>query len=106
MVKEKSKTIPTLELALLGTLFIADAVCVRLWMIMEDIRLALTDPEAMVVIVVDGAIKSDSAHTEKQLNSARSAFEDTERATAVFSVCLALITIALLARMLRASKKA
>jgi hypothetical protein len=75
-------------------------------MIMEDIRLALTDPEAMVVIVVDGAIKSDSAHTEKQLNSARSAFEDTERATAVFSVCLALITIALLARMLRASKKA
>lgn len=106
MVKGKSKTMPTLEVALLGTLFIADAVCIRLWMIMEDIRLSLTDPNAMAIIVTEGSIKSDSSRVENQLNTARSAFEDTERATAVFSVCLALITLSLLARMLRASKKA
>jgi hypothetical protein len=50
---------PTLEVALLGTLFIADAVCVRLWMIMEDIRLALTDPGAMAIIVTEDSIKSE-----------------------------------------------
>jgi len=101
VVKGKSKTMPTLEVALLGTLFIADAVCVRLWMIMEDIRLALTDPGAMAIIVTEDSIKSDSSRVENQLNTARSAFEDTERATAVFSVCLALITLALLARMMK-----
>lgn len=104
MLKGKSKTIPTLELALLGTLFIADAVCIRLWMIMEDIRLALTDPNAMAIIVTEGSIKSDSLKVENQLNTARSAFEDTERATAVFSVCLALITLSLLARMVKARR--
>ena len=77
MVKGKSKTIPTLELALLGTLIIADAVCVRLWMIMEDIRLALTDPNAMAIIITQDSIKSDNARVENQLNTARSAFEDT-----------------------------
>lgn len=101
MVKGKSKTIPTLELALLGTLIIADAVCVRLWMIMEDIRLALTDPNAMAIIITQDSIKSDNARVENQLNTARSAFEDTERATMVFSVCLILITVALLARMIK-----
>ena len=101
MVKGKSKTTPTLEMALVGTLFIADAVCVRLWLIMEDIRLALNDPGAMAIIITDNSIKSDSARVENQLNTARSAFEDTERATAVFSVCLALITLALLARMIK-----
>lgn len=88
-------------MALVGTLFIADAVCVRLWLIMEDIRLALNDPGAMAIIITDNSIKSDSARVENQLNTARSAFEDTERATAVFSVCLALITLALLARMIK-----
>jgi hypothetical protein len=102
--KEKSKTVPTLELALVGTLFIADAVCVRLWLIMEDIRLALNDPGAMAIIITDNSIKSDSSRVENQLNTARSAFEDTERATAVFSVCLALITLALLARMMKARR--
>ena len=104
MVKGKSKSIPTLELALLGTLIIADAVCVRLWMIMEDIRLALTDPNAMAIIVTEGSIKSDSAKVENQLNTARSAFEDTERATAVFSVCLALITLSLAIRMVKTKR--
>lgn len=104
MVKGKSKNVPTLEMALVGTLFIADAVCVRLWMIMEDIRLSLTDPGAMAIIVTENSIKSDSARVENQLNSARSAFEDTERATAVFSVCLGLITLALIARMVKSRR--
>lgn len=100
------KPVQTLELALVGTLAIASAICLRLWFIMGDIRAALTDPSAMVLIVTEGSIKSDSAQAETQLANAQSGFRDTEGALAVFSVCLAMIGLALLLRFWRSRAEA
>lgn len=95
-----------LELALVGTLAIACAICVRLWFIMEEIRLALTDPNAMAFIITDNGIKSDSAKAEGMLNSARHGFADTETALSIFSVCLVMICLALALRFWRARAEA
>jgi hypothetical protein len=92
------KPLKALEVALVGTLLIASAICVRLWFIMAQIREALTDPNAMVLIVTEGSIKSDSAKAEAQLAGAQSGFQDTEGALAVFSVCLAMIGLAMIMR--------
>jgi len=92
------KPIKALEVALVGTLLIASAICARLWFIMGQIREALTDPNAMVLIVTEGAIKSDSAKAEAQLAGAQSGFNDTEGALAVFSVCLVMIGLAMIVR--------
>jgi hypothetical protein len=98
------KPVNTLELALVGTLAIASAICLRLWFIMGEIRKALTDPNAMVLIVTEGSIKSDSALAETQLANAQSGFQATEGSLAVFSVCLAMIGLALITRFLKARK--
>lgn len=95
-----------LEVALVGTLAIAVAICVRLWFIMGEIREALTDPNAMVLIVTEGAIKSDSAKAETQLANAQAGFHDTEKALSIFSVCLAMITLALAVRFWKARAEA
>jgi hypothetical protein len=100
------KPVNTLELALVGTLAIASAICLRLWFIMGDIRAALTDPNAMVLIVTEGSIKSDSARAETQLANAQSGFRATEGALAVFSVCLAMICLAMAARFWKARAEA
>lgn len=95
------KPINALEIALVGTLLIASAICARLWFIMGQIRDALTDPNAMVLIVTEGSIKSDSAKAEAQLAGAQAGFRDTEGALAVFSVCLAMIGLAMIVRFWR-----
>lgn len=87
-----------LELALIGTLAIACAICIRLWFIMAEIREALTDPNAMAFIIVDGSVKSDSAKAETQLSNAQAGFHDTEAALSIFSVCLAMIVLAMVMR--------
>ena len=97
MVKNDSN----LELALSGTLVIASAICVRLWFIMGDIDNSLNDPHAMAFIITDSGIKSDSAGAEDQLAQASSSFADTEKMLAVFSVCLAMIGIALIVRVVK-----
>jgi hypothetical protein len=98
------KPVQTIELALVGTLAIASAICLRLWFIMGQIREALTDPRAMAFIVTEGGVKSDSAKAETQLANAQSGFQATEGALAVFSVCLAMIGLALVMRFLKAKK--
>lgn len=101
MAGEQRGKLPALEVALIGTLGMASLICLRLWFIMDDIRLALTDPNAMALIVTEGTIKSDSAQAEGMLDNARLGFHDTERVVAVFSVALALIGIALVFRVVR-----
>lgn len=96
--------LPTLEVALVGTLAMASMICLRLWFIMSDIRDALTDPMAMAIIITDDSIKSDSARTEGMLNNARSSFADTEKVVGLFSVALALVAIALILRILRSKR--
>ena len=86
-----AKNDSNIELALSGTLVIASAICVRLWLIMGDIDNSLNDPHAMAFIITDSGIKSDSASAEDQLAKASSSFADTEKMLAVFSVCLAVI---------------
>ena len=100
MVKNDSN----LELALSGTLVIASAICVRLWLIMGDIDNSLNDPHAMAFIITDNGIKSDSPFAEDQLAKASSSFADTEKMLAVFSVCLAMIGIALIVRVIKRYK--
>ena len=56
MRDERNEGVKILEWAMVGTLAIATAICVRLWFIMEDIRLALTDPNAMAFIIADDKI--------------------------------------------------
>lgn len=106
MGDEKKGNVRPLELALIGTLAIACAICVRLWFIMDQIREALTDPEAMVLIVVDGVIKSDSAKAETQLAGAQAGFRDTEAALSIFSVCLAMIVLAMVMRIVKSRTEA
>ncbi len=101
---QDAKPINVLEVALVGTLAIACAICVRLWFIMGQIRSALTDPNAMAFIITEGAIKSDSLSAETQIANAQSGFRDTEGALAIFSVCLAMIGLALIMRFLKAKK--
>jgi hypothetical protein len=98
---EQKGKLPSLEVALIGTLFMASLICVRLWFIMGDIREALTDPNAMAFIITEGSIKSDSEKAEKMLGSAQAGFADTERVVGVFSVALILIALALAARLWR-----
>ena len=101
MEGEPRGKLPTLEVALIGTLLMASLICVRLWFIMGDIREALTDPNAMAFIITEGSIKSDSEKAEKMLGSAQAGFADTERVVGVFSVALILIALALVARLWR-----
>ena len=101
MEGEPRGKLPTLEVALIGTLLMASLICVRLWYIMGEIRDALTDPNAMAFIITDSGIKSDSKKAEGMLESARLGFADTERVVAVFSVALILIALALVARLWR-----
>lgn len=101
---QDAKPINVLEVALVGTIAIACAICVRLWFIMGQIRGALTDPNAMAFIITEGAIKSDSQAAETRLSNAQSGFRDTEGALAVFSVCLAMIGLALVMRFVKAKK--
>lgn len=86
---------------MIGTLAIASAICVRLWFIMEDIRLALTDPMTMAVIVTDDGIRADNKKAEGMLEGARHGFQDTENALAVFSVCIIMIALAMAMRIYR-----
>ena len=86
---------------MIGTLFIANVICIRLWLIMAEIREAVNDPMAMALIITDNGIKSDSAQAEQQLQHAQSGFEQTEQSTAIFSVCLAMITIAMIGRLIK-----
>lgn len=104
MGDERQSKVQPLEAALVGTLAIACAICVRLWLIMAEIREALTDPNAMAFIIVEGSIKSDSAKAESQLANAQAGFRDTEGALSIFSVCLAMIVLALIMRFLKAKK--
>lgn len=93
--------VKVLEWAMVGTLAIASAICIRLWFIMEDIRLALTDPNAMAYIIADDKIHADSKKAEDMLNGAKAGFHDTEAALAVFSTCVGMIAIAMIVRLLR-----
>lgn len=105
MADEPRGKLPTLEVALLGTLAMASAICVRMWLIMSDIREALNDPNAMAFIITDNGIKSDNAKSETMLNHAREGFADTERVVALFSVALALVAIALFVRIYKTDKR-
>ena len=96
---EKSDNSGNLQIALIGTLAIADAICVKLWFVMEEIRLALTDPNAMAFIITDEKVVSDSKKAESMLQSAQSGFKDTESAVLLFSVTLTLITSAMMLRV-------
>lgn len=98
---EKSDDSSNLQIALIGTLAIADAICVRLWLVMEEIRLALTDPNAMAFIITDDKVVSDSKKAESMLDSAQSGFRDTESAVLLFSVTLTLITSAMALKLVR-----
>lgn len=104
MADERSDT-GNLQLALIGTLVVADAVCVRLWFIMEEIRLALTDPNAMAFIITDDKVLSDSKTSENMLESAKGGFHDAERAVVVFSACLMVITFAMGMRLLKGMRR-
>ncbi len=104
MTDERSES-SNLHLALVGTLVVADAVCVRLWFIMEEIRLALTDPNAMAFIITDDKIVSDSKKSEDMLASAQGGFHDAERAVLVFSACLSLITLAMAMRIIKGMRR-
>lgn len=101
MDDERNDKLPSLEIAMIGTLLMASAICVRLWFIMADIRQALTDPMTMAVLITEDSIKADNKAAEDMLNSARLGFADTERVVAVFSVALILIAIALVVRVWR-----
>lgn len=96
---EKSDDSSNLQIALIGTLAIADAICVKLWLVMEEIRLALNDPHAMAFIITDDKVVSDSKKAEAMLESAQSGFRDTESAVLLFSVTLTLITIAMVLKV-------
>lgn len=96
---EKSDNNGNLQIALIGTLVIADAICVKLWFVMEEIRLALTDPNAMAFIITNDKVVSDSRKAEAMLDSAQSGFKDTESAVLLFSVTLTLITSAMMLRV-------
>jgi len=89
---------------MVGTLAIATAICVRLWFIMEDIRLALTDPNAMAFIIADDKIHSDNKNAESMINGAKAGFHDTENALAVFSVCVMMIALAMAMRIWKQKK--
>lgn len=91
--------VKVLEWAMVGTLAIASAICVRLWFIMEEIRLALTDPNAMAFIIADDKIHADSKKAEDMLNGAKAGFQDTEAALAVFSTCVMMIALAMAIRL-------
>ncbi len=104
MRDERNEGVKILEWAMVGTLAIATAICVRLWFIMEDIRLALTDPNAMAFIIANDKIHSDSKHAEDMLNGARAGFRDTENALAVFSVCVLMIALAMAMRIWKQKK--
>lgn len=99
MDDEPKGNLPTLEVALIGTLLMASAICVRLWFIMGDIRAALTDPMTMAVLITEDSIKADNKAAEAMLGSARLGFADTEKVVAVFSVALVLIALALVVRV-------
>lgn len=103
MADEPRGKLPTLEVALVGTLAMASLICVRLWFIMGEIRDALTDPNAMAFIITDNGIKSDSKKAETMLANAQAGFADTERVVGVFSVALLLIAVALTIRILKPS---
>jgi hypothetical protein len=96
---KESKPVHVLEMALIGTLVVADMICIRLWFIMGSIREALTDPMAMAFIITEGTIKSDSKKAEQQLDAAQHGFKDTEGALVVFTVCVAMITLAMVYRI-------
>jgi hypothetical protein len=96
---EPKGKLPSLEVALIGTLFMAALICLRLWFIMADIRQALTDPNAMAFIITDNGIKSDNKQAEVMIDNARLGFHDTERVVAIFSVALLLIAVALVVRI-------
>jgi hypothetical protein len=96
---DQSGKAPALEVALIGTLLMASAICVKLWFIMADIRMALTDPMTMAVLITEDSIKSDNKKAEGMLESARVGFEDTERIVGVFSVALIVIAVALVVRV-------
>lgn len=100
-MEREDNSLSNLELALIGTLVIASTICIRLWFIMGDIDSALNDPGAMVYLITDNGIKSDSEGAEQKLNSAAAGFQDTEKLLAVFTVCLAMIAAALAIRMLK-----
>lgn len=101
MESEQRGKLPALEVAMVGTLVMASLICVRLWMIMSDIRQALTDPMTMAVLITEDSIKSDNKKAESMLENARLGFEDTEKIVGVFSVALILIAIALAMRFVR-----
>lgn len=101
MEREPRSKLPALEVAMVGTLLMASLICVRLWFIMADIRMALTDPMTMAVLITEDSIKSDNKKAEGMLESARLGFEDTERIIGVFSVALIVIAVALVARVWR-----
>ena len=101
MQNEKSGNLPSLEVAMIGTLAMASAICMKLWFIMSDIRQALTDPMTMAILITEDSIKADNKASEGMLNSARLGFADTERIIGVFSVALILIAIALAVRVLK-----
>lgn len=88
-----------LKIALIGTLAIADAICIKLWFVMEEVRLALTDPNAMAFIITNEKVVSDSKKAEAMLDSAQRGFKDTESAVLLFSVTLTLITLAMMLRV-------
>lgn len=99
MAGEQRGKLPSLEVALVGTLLMASLICVRLWFIMGEIRSALTDPMTMAVIITEDSIKADNKASEGMLNNARVGFADTEKVVGLFSVALILIAIALAIRV-------
>jgi hypothetical protein len=86
---------------MIGTMFVASAICVRLWYITASIRKAITDPHTMALIITEDSVKSDNASSEAMLNGARSGIDETEASLMLFAVCLAMIGAALVARIFR-----
>lgn len=103
MGDEQRGKLPTLEVAMIGTLLMASLICARLWFIMADIRQALTDPMTMAVLITEDSIKSDNKKAEGMLENARIGFADTERIVGLFSVALILIAVALTVRIYKGS---
>lgn len=101
MPETKNEGVKVLEWAMVGTLAIASSICVRLWFIMEDIRLAITDPNAMALIITEDKVLSDNKKSEAMLDNARAGFHDTENALAVFSVCILMIALAMVVRIVK-----
>lgn len=93
--------LPSLEVALIGTLLMASLICAKLWFIMEDIRMALTDPMTMAVLITEDSIKADNKKAEGMLENARAGFADTEKVVGIFSVALIVIAVALIVRMFK-----